>query len=147
MRANLIVALAAAAALALAGCGGDDGDSESDSDIQAFCDKVDEIRAAEDPFAGIQGGDLEQTRAALEEAQSLFGEVADVAPAEIQADVEEAQQFFDEFVTAVNDAESPQELLSIATEFQGQAQEFQATSERLDQYTTENCGEDPSEAN
>jgi hypothetical protein len=138
MRTAWIGSLAAAGALALAGCGGDD----NGDDITAFCDKVDEIRAAEDPFAGLQGGDIEGAQQALEEAQGLFAEVAEVAPEEIQADVEEAQQFFDDFVAAAQDANSPEDLLGVATEFQQQAQDFQATSERLEEYTTENCGEE-----
>ena len=137
MRLRFLASIAATGALALAGCGGDDED-----DITAFCDKVDEIRAAEDPFAGLQGGDIAGAQQALEEAQGLFAEVAEVAPEEIQADVEEAQQFFDEFVAAAQDANSPQDLLGVATEFQQQAEDFQATSERLEEYTTENCGDE-----
>jgi hypothetical protein len=137
MRLPCIAALVATGALALAGCGGDD-----ESDVQAFCDKVDEIRAAEDPFANLNTGSVEDTRAALEEAQALFGEIADVAPGEIQEDVQQAEQFFDEFVTAVGDASSPEDLLGVATEFQAQAEDFQATSARLEEYTNENCGEE-----
>ena len=126
----------AAGVLALAGCGGDDED-----EITAFCDKVDEIRAAPDPFAGLAGDDIGGAQDALEEAQSLFGEVADVAPEEIQGDVEEAQQFFDDFVAAAQDAESPEDLLAVATEFQDQAADFQETSATLEEYTAENCGD------
>ncbi len=139
MGLRVIGSIAVAAVLALAGCGGDD----EGSDITAFCDKVDEIRAAEDPFAGLQGNDIEGAQAALEEARSLFGEVADVAPEEIQADVEEAQAFFDDFVAAAQDADSPEDFLAIATDFQQQAQDFEETSIRLEEYTTENCGADP----
>ena len=138
MRLKLIGSIAATGALALAGCGG--GDDESD--ITAFCDKVDEIRAADDPFAGLAGDDIEGAQAALEEAQSLFGEVADVAPEEIQADVDDAQAFFDDFVTAAQDANSPEDFLAIATDFQQQAQDFEETSTRLEEYTNENCGAD-----
>ena len=136
MRLKLIGSIAAIVALALAGCGGDE------SDITAFCDKVAEIRAADDPFAGLAGDDIEGAQAALEEAQSLFGEVADVAPEEIQADVEDAQAFFDDFVTAAQDANSPEDFLAIATDFQQQAQDFEETSTRLEEYTNENCGAD-----
>jgi hypothetical protein len=135
MRLVLIGSIAAVTgALALSGCGGDDGD------IDAFCDKVDEIRAADDPFAGVSGDDIEGATAALEEAQQLFSEVADVAPEEIQADVEEAQTFFDDFVEAAQDADSPEDFLAIATDFQDEAQDFEDTSTRLEEYTNENCG-------
>jgi hypothetical protein len=138
MRLKVLGSIAVAGTLALAGCGGDD-----ESDITAFCDKVDEIRAADDPFAGLAGNDIEGAKAALEEARSLFGEVADVAPEEIRADVEEAQTFFDDFVAAAQDADSPEDLLAIATDFQQQAQDFEETSTRLEEYTNENCGENP----
>ncbi len=128
--------IAATGALALSGCGGDDGD------IEAFCDKVEEIQAAEDPFAGVAGDDISGATEALEEAQGLFGEVTEVAPEEIKDDVEEAQQFFDDFVTAAQDAKSPEDFLAIATDFQAEAEDFEATSQRLEEYTNENCGED-----
>lgn len=101
---------------------------------------MDEIRAAEDPFAGLSGDDIAGATAALEEAQSLFGEVAVVAPEEIKGDVEEAQTFFDDFVAAAQDAQSPEDFLAIATDFQKEAEDFQATSDRLEEYTNENCG-------
>jgi hypothetical protein len=139
MRLSLIGSIAAAA-LALAGCGGDDED-----DITAFCDKVDEIRSAPDPFATLSGGDIEGAKQALEDAQGQFDEVAEVAPEEIQSEVDEAQQFFDDFVERAQDAESPEDLLSVATEFQGEAEDFQEASATLEEYTTENCGEAPEE--
>jgi len=133
--------LASAAALAVAGCGGDD-----EADITAFCDKVDEIRTAEDPFAGLEGGDVEGAKEALGEARELFGEVADVAPDEIRDDADQAQAFFDDFVDQAQDAETPEEFLATATEFEGEAQEFEETSARLEEFTNENCGEAPDDA-
>jgi hypothetical protein len=84
--------------------------------------------AAPDPFSSITGGDIEAAKQALEEARSLFAEVAEVAPEEIQSEVDEAQQFFDDFVAQAQDAESPEDLLSVATEFQADAEDFQETS-------------------
>jgi len=141
MRLTLIGSIVAAGALALGGCGGDD----DESDITAFCDKVEEVRAAEDPFAGLAEDDLDGTREALEEARELFAEVAEVAPEEIQGDVEQTQQFFDNFVNAASDAETPQDFAAAATEFQQQAEEFEATSDRLEEYTDENCGPEEEE--
>lgn len=140
MKAQIGV-LASAAALAVAGCGGDD-----EADITAFCDKVDEIRTAEDPFAGLEGGDVEGAKEALGEARELFGEVADVAPDEIRDDADQAQAFFDDFVDQAQDAETPEEFLATATEFEGEAQEFEETSARLEEFTNENCGEAPDDA-
>lgn len=135
MRPSLaaIGSVAVAGALAMAGCGGDDGD------IQAFCDKVDEVSAAPDPFANVGGDDIKGAIAALERARNLMGEVTKVAPEEIRGDVEEAQTFFDDFVEAAKDAKSPEQFLAIATDFQGEAEDFAATSERLEDYTNENC--------
>ena len=130
-----------AAALALAGCGGDD-----EADITAFCDKVEEIRTAGDPFAGVAGDDVEGAKEALGEARELFGEVADVAPDEIRDDAEQARGFFDEFVDQAQDAETPEEFLATASEFEGEAQDFEETSARLEEFTNENCGEAPGDA-
>ncbi len=135
MRLALIGSIALSGAFALSGCGGDDGD------IRAFCDKVDEVQSADDPFAGATGDDIASTTAALEKAQGLFAEVAEVAPEEIQGDVEEAQAFFDDFVAAAQDAKSPEDFLAIATDFQEEAAAFEETSTRLEEYTTENCGD------
>jgi hypothetical protein len=128
-----IGALAAAASLAVAGCGGDD------EDIQAFCDKVEELRTADDPFAGAASGNIDGAITALREARDLMAEVSEVAPEEIQGDVDEAQAFFSEFVGAAEDAKNPQDFLAIATDFQDEAEDFQATSDRLEDYTNENC--------
>jgi hypothetical protein len=137
MRAKLMGVVATTAALALVGCGGGDDDS---SDITAFCDKLEEVQS-EDPFAGISGSDVEGAKDALAEAQDKFNEVAEVAPEEIQDDVDEAQAFFADFVEAAQDAKSPEDFISIAQDFQAQAQDFQETSQRLEQYTQENCGD------
>lgn len=136
-------ALAAAGAIALSGCGGDDDDGGGD-DLQAFCDQVEELRAS-DPFAGLEGSnDLDAVNSALEESQSQIDSVAEVAPEEVQGDVEQIQTFFDDFVSEAQNAETPQDLIQIATQFQDRAQEFQATIQRLEDYTNENCGEEGS---
>lgn len=137
MKGTLMGSIAAAAVLALPGCGGDD----SESDVSAFCDKVDELGAAEDPAAGIAPDDVEGQVAALEKAQGLLNEVADVAPDEIQADVEDAQAFFGDFVAAAQDANAPEDFAAVAQDFQDEAADFQETSARLTDYTNENCGE------
>jgi hypothetical protein len=130
-------ALAVAGALALAGCGGDD----EESDVQAFCDKLAQVRETEDPLAPLlHGGNVEETKQALEDAQTQFAEIAEVAPEEIRADVESAQQFIEDFVAAAQDAETPQDILSIVTELQGRAEELQASGQRLSEYENENCG-------
>lgn len=132
-------ALLAAGALALGSCGG--GDEESDEgDLQAFCDMVAEVGKTEDPLTPlVERGNVEQTQAALQEAQAQFGEIADVAPGEIRADVEDAQQFLDDFIADVQGAERPEEFLDALTGLQEQAEEFEATGQRLDDYTAENC--------
>jgi hypothetical protein len=119
----------------LGGCGGEDGD------IQAFCDKVDEVSAADDPFAGVAGNDIKGATEALEEARALMAEVTEVAPEDIRSDVEEAETFFSDFVEAAKEAKTPQEFLAVATDFQDEAADFQATSQRLEDYTNENCGD------
>jgi hypothetical protein len=137
MRLVLITSIAAVTgALALSGCGGDD-----EGDIEAFCDKVDEVQAAGDAFAGVTGDDIGAATDALEEAQGLIDEVAEVAPEDIRADVESVQEFFGDFVAEIQDAETPEDFLAVATEFQDEAADFQETTTRLEEYTTENCDE------
>jgi hypothetical protein len=136
MGVRLMGALAVAGAVALAGCGGDD----EESDVQAFCDKLAQVRETEDPLTPLlQGGNVEETKQALEDAQTQFAEIAEVAPEEIRADVESAQQFIEDFVAAAQDAETPKDILSIVTELQGRAEELQASGQRLSEYENENC--------
>lgn len=137
MRARLVGALATAGVLALAGCGGDD-----ESDLQAFCDKAQEVEEAGQSLGALQGGDVEAAQQALEETSAQVQEAADLAPDEIQPDVETVAEALSDLNDEVADAESPQDLLSAATELQESAPEVQEAGGRVSDYVAENCDQE-----
>ena len=86
--------------LALAGCGGDD------EDIAAFCDKVDEIRAAPIRSPGSRATTSSGARRPSRRPRACSvgrGRRAGGDP----GDVEEAQTFFDDFVAAARTPTAP----------------------------------------
>jgi hypothetical protein len=140
MRLRLIGATGVVLALAVT-LGGCDLFGGGGGDVDEFCDKVTELESAANPFENIDPTNIEDAQAALTQAQESLNEVADVAPDEISDDVEQVQSFFDEFVGAVQDADSPEDFAGIAAEFQGQAADLQEANQRLTEYTSEECGE------
>jgi hypothetical protein len=144
MRGKLIgTALATGlSAFALAACGGDDGgDGGGEGSVEAFCDKVDEVRAAADPFEGLEPNDTEGAVDALASARDQLQEVVDVAPDEIQDDAEQMASAFSELVSAAEGAEKPEDLAAVFQEFEQAGEELEGATQRLEEYTNENCGE------
>jgi DNA polymerase III alpha subunit len=143
MRAKLIGTAVATglSALALAACGGDDDESS----VDAFCDKVDEVRAAADPFEGLAPNDTEGAVDALGSARDQLHEVVDVAPDEIRDDAEQMESAFNDLVTAAEGAEKPEDLAAVFQEFEQAGEELEGATQRLEEYTNENCGEEEEE--
>jgi hypothetical protein len=142
-RAAAVAAVAVVGAIALAGCGGDDdGDGDggaSGGDVTAFCDKVEELQAQDDPFAGVGANDIEGAQDAMNQYVERVSEVVDVAPADIRDDVVEIQTSFQDLADAIGEATTPQELTQAAQQFQEENADIAQTVQRLTDYTEKNC--------
>lgn len=119
------------------GCGGDDGE---DSSVNAYCDKIKELEGQPSPLENLSGGDIESVKEGVATYEDLIGEVASAAPSEISGDVETVQDAFNTLGDDIRDAETPQQLLQAAQQFQSVAAGVQEASQRLTNYTEENCG-------
>jgi len=131
----LLAVVVAAGVIGLAGCGGDDDESS----VTAFCDKVEELESQPDPLENVSEGDVDSVRDAFADAEDQFNEVADVAPEEISGDIEQVQNVLGDISSSLEDAENPEDLAGIVDEFQNAGQELEETSQRLEEYTNENC--------
>lgn len=136
MRSSLSIGLLALVLAGLSSCGDDD-----DGDITAFCDKVEELNegAASIEEPGPEGDQMAAARADLEQAQDRLAELGDVAPEEIQADLEEVSTFFDDFVAAVSETDSATDFLATATEFQQKGGDVEEPARRLNDYAESEC--------
>src|SRR3954452_20789162 len=124
------------AGLALTACG---GSSSSSSDVTAFCDKVNELNALDNPFASVQPGDVQGAKDALDKLNSEVGSVTDVAPDEIKPDVQKLQTTLTDFAAKIKGASTPQELVQAAAAFQSQAAGLQQTAAKVKKYKQDNC--------
>ena len=131
-----ILAIGAIGAVGV-GCGGDD---DEDSSVNAYCDKIKELEGRPSPLENLSGGDIESVKEGIAKYQDLIGEVASAAPSEISGDVETVQDAFNTLGDDIRDAETPQQLLQAAQQFQSEAAGVQEASQRLTNYTEENCG-------
>jgi ABC-type glycerol-3-phosphate transport system substrate-binding protein len=123
------------AGLALTACGG----SSSSSDVTAFCDKVNQLNAAGDPFANVKPGDVQGAKDALTKLNSEIGSVVAVAPDAIKPDVQKMQTTLNDFATKIKGASTPQELVQAAVSFQGEAASLKQTVAKVKTYKQDNC--------
>ena len=134
-----------ASAIALGACGGSSSSGGSSSgggsgDVTAFCAKVKELNALQNPFANVKPGDVEGAKAAIDKLKSEVASVGAVAPAAIKSDIDTVEKTFADFGTAVKGANTPQEFLKAVQGFQTKANAIQQTVTRLNDYTKQNCG-------
>ena len=131
-----IAVFAGAAVIALAGCGGD-------GDVEAFCDQADEAQAlGADLAAPLQGGDLDSAKQAIDDATAKLDEVADAAPDEISDDIATVNDYVNNLNDAVQDANSPEDLLQLTQDLQADAAEVTEAGNNVETYITENCDEE-----
>ncbi len=140
MRFRVLAGLATlGCAAALAACGGSDSSDSSAGSVTAFCDKVNEVKGLDNPFASVQPGDVQGAKDALDKFRSELASVVAAAPSEIKPDVDKVQSTIDDFASKVSTASTPQDLLKVAQSFQGQAASLQATNAKIKQYVDQNC--------
>ena len=125
--------LLAAGALALGACGGEERSAE------AFCERVAEAEAVGDRFQNLDPSDLERTQEALAEASEEIGRVSEVAPEEIQGDVEQVDEAFGEIADLAGEADSPEQFQERLVESQEQFAGVTEANERLTTFQEENC--------
>jgi hypothetical protein len=144
MRVKLIgTALATGlSAFALAACGGDDdgGGDGGEASVEAFCETIEGARAAEDPFEGLEPGDTEGVVDAFGSARDQIRDVADAAPDEVRDDAEQLASAFDDLVSSAEGADSEEALRGVLDDFNQRSEELADTTQRLEEYTNENCG-------
>jgi hypothetical protein len=131
--------LACAGALGACG-GGSSSTSSSGGGVTAFCAKVKELKSLKNPFAGLQPGDVEGAKDAVDQLRSEVASVGDVAPAAISSDVSKVEQTFADFASSLKNANTPAEFLKAAQGFQAKANSLKQTVAHLNSYTKENCG-------
>ncbi len=133
-----------ACAVALGACGGGSSSSSSSTtsggDVTAFCAKVKELKSIKNPFAGLQPGDVQGAKDAIDQLRSEVASVGDVAPAAISSDVDKVEKTFADFASSVKDANTPADFLKAAQGFQAEANSLQQTVAHLNAYTKKNCG-------
>ena len=131
-----IAVFAGAAVIALAGCGGD-------GDVEAFCDQANEAQAlGADLAAPLQSGDLDSAKQAIDEATTKLDEVADAAPDEISDDIATVNDYVNNLNDAVQDANSPEDLLKLSQDLQADAAEVTEAGNNVETYISENCDEE-----
>jgi hypothetical protein len=134
-----------ASAIALGACGSSSSSSSSSggggsSDVTAFCAKVKQLNALQNPFANVKPGDVQGAKAAIDKLKSEVASVGAVAPAAIKSDIDQVEKTFADFGTAVQGAKTPQEFLQAVQGFQTKATAIQQTVTRLNAYTKKTCG-------
>jgi hypothetical protein len=137
-----VVAGVLACAVTLGACGGSSSSSSSSSagDVTAFCAKVKELKSIKNPFAGLQPGDVQGAKDAIDQLRSEVASVGDVAPAAISADVDKVEKTFADFASSVKNANTPADFLKAAQGFQTEANSLKQTVAHLNSYTKKNCG-------
>jgi hypothetical protein len=136
-----------AGALLLTACGGDDGGGSASS----FCDQLEELRSsdafAEDP----DFTDPDAMRTSFEQARDALDSIGDV-PSEIKDDFETVTSgltslidLFEEYdydLVALSEAAAADPSLTEQLENFG-GPEFEAANDRLEEYSTNECGLTP----
>jgi hypothetical protein len=135
-----------ACAVALGACGGSSSSDTSGSatsssgDVTAFCAKVKELKSIKDPFAGLQPGDVQGAKDAVNQLRSEVASVGNVAPAAISSDVDKVEKTFADFASSVKNAKTPTDFLKAAQGFQAEANSLKQTVAHLNSYTKQKCG-------
>ena len=134
-----------ACVMALGACGSSgssttDTSASSGGDVTAFCAKVKELKAIKNPFAGLQPGDVQGAKDAIDKLRSEVASVGDVAPAAISSDVAKVEKTFADFASSVKSAKTPADFLKAAQGFQAEASSLKSTVAHLNSYTKQHCG-------
>lgn len=133
-----LASLIAGGALSLAACGG--GDPSAD----AYCDQVAEAEESgvENALSEVEPDDLEGAREAIGEVRMQVDSLREVAPGEIQADVDAVAEGFRRIETEFSEARSPEELEERFVEVQQELAGIAEPIDQLDQFEDANCDDE-----
>ena len=133
-----------AAALALAACGGGGGsDSSSSSSSTAsaatFCAKAKQLQQLGSTFGNLSASDLAGARSAFAQADQKLKEIDAAAPPAVKSSADKVLSVFDDINSAVQNANSPQDLQKSAQSFAPELPGLQSALTKLKSYGSQHC--------
>jgi hypothetical protein len=139
----LVGAAVLAAALALAACGGGGGGSSSSStsegSVAAFCAKARQLQQLGSTFGSLSASDLAGARTAFARADQKLKEIDDAAPSAVKSSADKVLSVFDDINSAVQNANSPQDLQKSAQSFAPELGGLQSALNDLTSYGRQHC--------
>lgn len=107
---------------------------KGDGDGSAYCDKVLELGAKQDPLGVLASAQSdEKGLEALKNLASIYEQLADVAPSEIKAELEGSRDLFAKVVEATESGATS------SPELEAQAPKVAEWGVKIQEYTTEHC--------
>jgi hypothetical protein len=132
-----------AAALALAACGGGGGGSSSSSTSEAsvatFCAKARQLQQLGSTFGNLSVNDLAGARTAFAKADQKLKEIDDAAPPAVKSSADKVFSVFNDINSAVQNANSPQDLQRSAQSFAPELGGLQSALNDLKGYGRQHC--------
>jgi len=133
-----------AAALALAACGGGGGsDSSSSSSSTAsaatFCAKAKQLQQLGSTFGNLSASDLAGARSAFAQADQKLKEIDAAAPPAVKSSADKVLSVFDDINSAVQNANSPQDLQKSAQSFAPELPGLQSARTNPKSHASKHC--------
>jgi hypothetical protein len=139
----LVGAAVLAAALALAACGGGGGGSSSsatsEASVATFCAKARQLQQLGSTFGSLSASDLAGARTAFAKADQKLKEIDDAAPSAVKSSADKVLSVFDDINSAVQNANSPQDLQKSAQSFAPELGGLQSALNDLMSYGRQHC--------
>jgi hypothetical protein len=139
----LVGAAVLAAALALAACGGGGGGSSSsatsEASVATFCAKARQLQQLGSTFGSLSASDLAGARTAFAKADQKLTEIDDAAPSAVKSSADKVLSVFDDINSAVQNANSPQDLQKSAQSFAPELGGLQSALNDLMSYGRQHC--------
>ena len=131
-----------AAALALAACGGGGSSSSSSSSTASaatFCAKAKQLQQLGSTFGNLSASDLAGARSAFAQADQKLKEIDAAAPPAVKSSADKVLSVFDDINSAVQNANSPQDLQKSAQSFAPELPGLQSALTKLKSYGSQHC--------
>ncbi len=131
-----------AAALALAACGGGGSSSSSSSSTASaatFCAKAKQLQQLGSTFGNLSASDLAGARSAFAQADQKLKEIDAAAPPAVKSSADKVLSVFNDINSAVQNANSPQDLQKSAQSFAPELPGLQSALTKLKSYGSKHC--------